>query len=75
MISRMDTVPELTLAQANVNQPAPLAEKWLFSSAPFLRGHLLRRKCNLFKVPGIVWKYELKVIAIFSQTAFSLIEE
>lgn len=74
-MSKVDTVPALTLAQAEVKQPVPLAEKWQPSPAPFTRGHSLTRKCNLFKIPGIVWKQELKVIAIFSQTAFSLIEE
>lgn len=75
MTSKMDTVPALTLEQAKVNQPVPLAEKWLSFPTTFPRGFLLRQKCNLFKIPRIVQKYGLKVIAIFSQTAFSLIEE
>lgn len=75
MTSTMDIVPALTLTQTKVNQPVPLAEKWLSFPTTFPRAFLLRQKCNLFKIPRIVQKYELKVIAIFSQTAFSLIEE
>lgn len=56
MVSKVDTVPALTLAQAKVKQPVPLAEKWYLSPTPFTRGHSLTHTCNLFKIPGIVWK-------------------
>lgn len=38
MTSERDTVPALTLARAKVNQPVPLAEKWLSFSAAFPGG-------------------------------------
>lgn len=56
MVSKVDTVPALTLAQAKVKQPVPLAEKWYLSPAPLTRGHSLTHIYNLFKIPGIVWK-------------------